>query len=157
MNKFFLFSLFIISTLLIFAQEHSDQNPNYKRMIIKYSAIADSFSNMESTSLQRTYKAYDWNETKMQEKAERKAFNRELRLIEAKNSYYNYNYDYGYLFYSNYRNYNYPFSPYNYYPYSYGNYGNYYRNNWTQAIVPPLIGAAVGTAASVGMYHLLRK
>lgn len=155
MNKTILFGILLMNGLGIFAQDIPDQNPNYEKMIVKYSAIADSFTNLESSTIQRTYKAYDWYEAKMQAKAERKAFRRELRLIEAKNTQYYYNYDgYGYG-YNGY--YNYPFYSSSYYPNQYGYYGNNYRNNWSQSIVPPLIGAAVGSAATIGMYHLLRR
>ena len=80
-----------------------DQNPNYKKSMEKYHASHDNLQSTMNTTVQSTYKAYDWTTNK----AERRAKNREYR----RESYGYNNYNNGY--YSPYNNrYNYYQSPY---------------------------------------------
>ena len=93
-----------------------DQNPRYKESQEKYFKSADSLISQHGTTIQNTYKAYDWYEAKL----ERRRQNREWRHEERMNGYY----DYPYLSIGA------DFSPFG----RYGgyNYGNYYggRNSY---------------------------
>lgn len=65
-----------------------DQNPRYRESMEKYINIKDSLQVTNNTTVQQTYKAYDWYEAKMEAKKERQQFRRQLRLNR---SYYRYN------------------------------------------------------------------
>ncbi len=80
-----------------------DQNPHYKESQDKYLKIADSLTKSHSTTIQQTYKAYDWYEAKL----ERKRQDREWLHQERMNRKYITNY----------------------YP-DYNPYNNYYSNPW---------------------------
>jgi hypothetical protein len=85
----------------------ADQNPRYQESQRKYIRIADTLNSLHGTTIQNTYKAYDWYEAKL----ERRRQNREWRHEERLNGgYYDYTPSWG--FYGNYS-----------YPYSFGNYG----------------------------------
>jgi hypothetical protein len=90
-----------------------DQNPRYHESANKYMLIADSLTRTQGTTVQNTYKAYDWYTAR----EERRQQNRQWR-----NTYGSY-YDYspGWSSYSGYSSY-YPFYS------SFGNYG--YGNRW---------------------------
>lgn len=83
-----------------------DQNPRYKESMDKYISIKDSLQLTNNTTVQQTYKAYDWYEAKQQARQDRINFRRQLRLNR---SYYGYN-------------------PYSYYddPYRYNGRNRYY-------------------------------
>ncbi|EHQ25295.1 hypothetical protein [Mucilaginibacter paludis] len=84
-----------------------DQNPNYMASVQKYAAIADSLNSQHGTTVQNTYKAYDWYEARQ----ERRQQNRAWRHQEMLNSgYYDYSPSWG--LYGGYS-----------YPYIFGNYG----------------------------------
>lgn len=99
------FTLLIILALFTvvsgFAQSNQlapDQNPQYLQSQNKYIAMADSLTAWHATTLQNTYKAYDFFEAKAERKAERRDFRRTLRLERARrpnyfdpynNQYYN--------------------------------------------------------------------
>ncbi|MEC4112536.1 hypothetical protein [Myroides pelagicus] len=91
-----------------------DQNPDYRNSMYKYVAISDSLTTTLSTTIQDTYKAYDWYEVKQERKAQRKLWRHEERMTRAKygRSYYNDYYGNGYNGYYN----------------SY--YNNGYNNSW---------------------------
>ena len=94
-----------------YAQELApDQNPNYRVSMVKYMAQKDSLTATLSTTVQDTYKAYDWYEAKMERKAQKKQWRHEERMARAKYGRSYYSYDNGY----------------------YGNYNRYYSgwNNW---------------------------
>ena len=110
MKKLLLSLFIIVAGFAANAQELSpDQNPNYKVSMEKYKAIQTAQTTM-NTTLQETYKAYDWRTSKVEKKAERKAERREYRLFNNYNQqYYDpYNYNgrnnYGRPY--QYRNYN---------------------------------------------------
>ncbi|MHC5352585.1 hypothetical protein ACYSNX_00055 [Myroides sp. LJL115] len=120
----FIFTLFYMSLFTQakgYAQELApDQNPNYRSSMYHYLAIADSITQTEGTTLQDTYKAYDWYEAKQEKKLLRKQWRHEQRMERAKYSrnYYN-GYSGGY----------------------YGNYYNRWNNGWNWA---PRIGFRTG-------------
>jgi hypothetical protein len=119
--------LIIIASLLIssfysgvvHAQQHSaslapDQNPRYLESEYKYVRNADTLNSLHGTTIQNTYKAYDWYEAKL----ERRQQNREWRHQERLNGY-----DYSPSW-SLYGGYSYPYSSFGY------GWGNGYGNRW---------------------------
>ena len=77
------------------AQElEPDQNPNYKVSMEKYPASQISMQTAMNTTVQETYKAYDWRNAKAERKAERKADRRENRLFNNYNQHYYDQYNY---------------------------------------------------------------
>ena len=111
MKKLF-FSFIIGATgLSLHAQEITpDQNPNYKVSMEKYKAMQNDLQTSMNTTVQNTYKAYDWTTAKAERKIERRNERREYRLFNNYNrQYYDpYNYNgrnsYGRPY--QYRNYN---------------------------------------------------
>jgi hypothetical protein len=92
----------------------NDQNPNYKISQDKYMGLKDSLqSNMNST-VQTTYKAYDWYQNKLDRRLERKELRRQVRMANANNcnDFWGYNNNY----YGN--------NGYNNFSYGYNNWGN---------------------------------
>jgi hypothetical protein len=89
----------IIFTLIILAagfatqaQELApDQNPNYKVSMNKYAATQISLQSTNNTTIQNTYKAYDWSTAKAERKAERRNFRRERILFNNYNNNWNNN------------------------------------------------------------------
>lgn len=112
MKKILLFGLGFIFSALAFAQENlaHDQNPRYALSMVKYTGNAEQLQSTNNTTVHDTYKAFDWYESKKEQKRNRVEFRRTLRLIEAQNN-------------SRYNRWNRP-SRYN----NYRNYNNY--NNW---------------------------
>ncbi len=109
MKKLLLSLTIITAGFAANAQELApDQNPNYKVSMDKYTALQTNAITMNST-VQETYKPYDWRTSKSEKKAERRAERRENRLYNNYNSRYydpyNYNRNYNGRPYQ-YRNYN---------------------------------------------------
>ena len=110
--KKLLLPLFILATgYSLHAQEIApDQNPNYKMSMEKYKAMQNDLQTTMNTTVQSTYKAYDWTTAKAERKMERRNERREDRLFNNYNrQYYDpYNYNgrnnYGRPY--QYRNYN---------------------------------------------------
>jgi len=91
-----------------------DQNPNYKISQDKYTGEQVALQTTNNTTLQNTYKAYDWTTAKAERRAERRASN---------------------YYYSGY-NYN-GYNRYNNRYYSNGNYrGNYYTPRYNINVGP---------------------
>ncbi|MDR6945396.1 hypothetical protein [Mucilaginibacter pocheonensis] len=90
-----------------------DQNPRYLESQYKYARSADSLNSLHGTTIQNTYKAYDWYEARL----ERRRQNREWRHQERMNgSYYDYTPWWGL------------YGGYSYYPYS--NFGYSFGNHY---------------------------
>lgn len=68
-----------------------DQNPNYKVSMDKYAANQVSLQTTNNTTIQDTYKAYDWSTAKAERKAERRNFRRERILFNNYNNGWNNN------------------------------------------------------------------
>lgn len=106
---------FFCASASIFAQENStvpDQNPNYKVSLEKYKVDNDNLLATMNTTVQNTYKAYDWYEAKQERKHQRISDRRERNLYRLQN-YGNY--------YNPYNNFYDPYaSPYRYSPYRRG-------------------------------------
>ncbi|MFT3910064.1 MAG: hypothetical protein QM737_11605 [Ferruginibacter sp.] len=125
MKKILLFNFLVLITVAIHAQDNSvaaDQNPNYKQSLEKYKGQQDKLLATMNTTVQDTYKAYDWYEAKQERKQQRIADRRERRLYELQN-------------YGNYYN---PYNPYNYlydpfaisFRYSPYNFRHHYWRRW---------------------------
>ena len=56
-----------------------DQNPNYKVSLEKYQALNTNLQTTMNTTVQQTYKAFDWYTAKQDRKVERRADRRENR------------------------------------------------------------------------------
>jgi hypothetical protein len=83
----------------------ADQNPRYRESQAKYARVADTLNKLHGTTIQNTYKAYDWYEAKL----DRRRQNREWRHEERMNGYNDYTPSW-----SVYGNYSYPFGSYGY-------------------------------------------
>jgi len=49
-----------------------DQNPRYKEGLNRYIKLTDSLTKNQGTTLQQTYKAYDWYEAKLERRQQRR-------------------------------------------------------------------------------------
>jgi hypothetical protein len=87
------FTLIILATgFATQAQELApDQNPNYKVSMDKYAAAQVNLQLTNNTTVQNTYKAYDWSTVKAERKAERRNFRRERILFNNYNNNWNNN------------------------------------------------------------------
>ncbi len=89
MKKLLLSLTIIAAGFAANAQELAlDQNPNYKVSMDKYLAVQTSPVTTMNTTVQDTYKAYDWRTAKDEKKAERRAERRENRLFNNYNNRY---------------------------------------------------------------------
>jgi len=96
MKKILLFLFIATAALAASAQDLApDQNPNYKVSLAKYTASHDNLQSTLNTTVQSTYKAYDWRTAKNERKAERITYRRERSLFN------NYNYAYSNGYYNN--------------------------------------------------------
>lgn len=124
MKKYLLSLMFTLATAALFAQpEVPNQNPNFRISRTRYMAAKDSLLSTQGTTLQNTYKAYDWMQLR-QDRKDIRFQNRQQRRLN-RSIYGGYNY------------YNNGVVPYNYYPGNYNNrfygngfYGNNYRNRY---------------------------
>ncbi len=90
MKTILLFAFGISFSAIAFAQENlaPDQNPKYAISMVKYTGDVAALQNTNNTTVQKTYKAFDWYENKQEKKQERKEFNRQLRLLQAEHPWY---------------------------------------------------------------------
>ena len=128
--------------------ENPDQNPNYQVSQDKYMEKSEGLTETQSTTIQDTYKAFDWTENKAEQKAARKDRryeNRKLRYQYNRNCrQYRYNNNcYGTGYYNN-NGYNNNFN--NGYNNNYNGYYNGPNNNSSNLYNSILIGA--------GLYNL---
>ena len=68
-----------------------DQNPRYMESQQKYGILSDSLTRDQGTTVQDTYKAYDWYQAREEKRALRRERNYQLSLA---NPYYNYSQPY---------------------------------------------------------------
>ncbi|MBS1743016.1 MAG: hypothetical protein JST81_08265 [Bacteroidetes bacterium] len=99
MQKILLLNFLVLISIAAGAQETTspDQNPNYRQSLEKYIAQKDNLQTTMNTTVQQTYKAYDWYEAKQERKRQRIEDRRARRLYEAQNFGYYYN-PYNYLY-----------------------------------------------------------
>eukprot|EP01133_Synstelium_polycarpum_P011255 gene11255-13136_t len=90
-----------------------DQNPRYAESVNKYSRAADSLTRTQGTTVQQTYKAYDWCTAREEKRRLRRERNYQLSLYGG--------YDYGNSWY---------YPSYNYSRYYYPSIGFRSRNFW---------------------------
>ena len=96
MKKNILFYVFLLLGFSVQAQDNSlapDQNPNYKTSLAKYTGNQEQLQSAMNTTVQNTYKAYDWYEAKQERKQQRIQF-RQQRALARINSFNNFNYGY---------------------------------------------------------------
>jgi hypothetical protein len=91
--KYFLLFFFTTAAYTVNAQSQllPDQNPNYIVSQQHYTRILDSLEITMNTTVQDTYKAYDWYEAKLEKKQNRVNARYQARLIRAQNSNFLYN------------------------------------------------------------------
>lgn len=127
MKNLFTLLLFASFATVANAQLAPDQNPNYKISQDKYMEAKDSLMANMNTTVQSTYKAYDFYQAKVERKQQRISDRRERRMARAM--------DYNRFNHYNPYNRNY-FNPYNSYYNPYRNWNGYrpgigYNwNNW---------------------------
>jgi hypothetical protein len=150
-RRYFLSSLAICTCLTLTfsakAQQEllKDQNPRYRESMNHYLVREDSLTMNEGTTVQQTYKAYQYFEAKRELRDQRRQWRQERRLATANTTYWG---DYGY------NDYNYGYGyPYNNYGYSgYGHFGHHNRYysgfRWNDV--------ATVTALALGTYILFR-
>jgi len=118
--------LFVLLATAAFGQDTNtlapDQNPNYMISQQKYMNLKDSLLAWENTTIQNTYKAYDWREAREERRAERRLYRRQSALYAPS---LNFGYQYGWN--------SYGYSPYNH---------NYNWNRW--GISRPFLGFRSG-------------
>lgn len=56
-----------------------DQNPRYLESLNRYARVADSLTRMEGTTIQQTYKAYDWYQARQERRQRRLEWRRSNR------------------------------------------------------------------------------
>ncbi len=92
MKKVLLSLIIIAAGFVANAQElASDQNLNYKVSLEKYTTNMVTLQTTNNTTVQDTYKAYDWSTAKAERKAERRNFRRERALFNTYNNGWNNN------------------------------------------------------------------
>jgi len=92
------------------ANLEKDQNPRYEQSRAKYMNMSDSLTRNQGTTLQQTYKAYDWYEAREEKRKLRRETNYNNSLYN--NSYYGGAYFYPTMRFNNF------------------GYGNYGRGHW---------------------------
>jgi hypothetical protein len=70
----------------------ANQNPNYQSSVEKYRKLAEASPVTMSTTIQETYKAYDWTTAKQEQKQQRIAFRQQRSLARINNRYSNVDY-----------------------------------------------------------------
>lgn len=82
----FIFAICIYN-LSLYAQSNNDenQNPRFKEAKNKYIKNIDALTKNQGTTIQQTYKAFDWYEDKMKKKAQRDLWRHLERMERAKN------------------------------------------------------------------------
>ena len=102
-NRFTKFSIAVLALLSwgTWAQVEN-QNPNYEESLEYYMGVSDSLTQAMGTTVQDTYKAYDWYEARAERRAERRANRHEVRMN--RNYYSGYSYP-SYSYYPNHYNY----------------------------------------------------
>ncbi|MCW3467108.1 hypothetical protein [Chitinophaga nivalis] len=135
----------LATTMSVKAQQAllPDQNPRYRESMDYYLLKEDSLTRQQSTTVQQTYKAYDFFEAKRERRDQRRQWRHEWRMANANN--YSY-YDPGF---------GYPGLGYGYgfgggYPY----YGRHYRYRHNNGVNWGNVAAL--TSIGMGIYWLSR-
>ena len=121
--KKLLLSLFIIATGAFGAASAQElapiRNPNYNTSLENYKGLHDNLQATMNTTVQDTYKAYDWRVARNERRAESREYNRQSYLYNDYNNsgYYNRNSYRPYYEHHNYRHNNY-------------RHNNYHRWHW---------------------------
>lgn len=114
MKKFYtLLVLFFAGVTWVNAQTVTlpDQNPNYLQSQNKYMGVKDSLLVYSNTTIDQSYKAYDFYQARLERRQQRRDRRYNIRMTRAENSYYpSYNYG-GYNSWNNWSNYGSYFIP----------------------------------------------
>lgn len=133
MFRIFVTMLTVCATISSFAQQQNtlapDQNPNYMVSQLKYTQQMDSLLSYSNTTVQDTYKAYDWREAREERRTERRLNRRQTSYFD---SYYNPAINYGWNGYNN-----------GYYS-RYNNFNNNFYNRGRWGFSRPFIGFRTG-------------
>ncbi len=97
MKKALTLLFFLAGTAYLHAQQATvpDQNPEYMQSQRKYMGIKDSVLATSNTTVQNTYKAYDFYQNRLERRALRRERRYNLQLTRAENGWYP-SYNYGY-------------------------------------------------------------
>ena len=106
-----------------------DQNPNYMVSQLRYMNTKDSLLSNENTTIQETYKAYDWREAREERRDERRNYRRQLSYLD--NYYVSPSINYGW-------------NQYGYNAYYNRNYYGRNRWSWGLGFTRPFIGFRTG-------------
>jgi|JI10StandDraft_1071094.scaffolds.fasta_scaffold96597_2 hypothetical protein len=88
MKKILLLLTVMLGTYGLKAQDATlapDQNPNYKVSLAKYTTNAEALQTTMNTTVQQTYKAYDWYEAKQERKQQRIQFRQQRAMARINN------------------------------------------------------------------------
>jgi hypothetical protein len=93
MKKLFTIAAFSFFAIVTYAQNElaQDQNPNYKVSMDKYMDNNAAKVATMNTTVQETYKAYDWREAKEQRITDRRNTRRDRRMFNSLNNGWNNN------------------------------------------------------------------
>ncbi len=83
MKSLLLLTFLLFSSLIINAQDNPDQNPNYQKSMDYYMKQKDELQKTMNTTVQNTYKAFDWYQNKLDKKQQRKDYRQQVRLTRA--------------------------------------------------------------------------
>lgn len=72
------------------AQDNPNQNPNYKQSMEVYMKQKNGFQSTMNTTVQNTYKAFDWYQNKQEKRQERINFRHQIRFARASAPVYSY-------------------------------------------------------------------
>lgn len=85
-------SIITLFGLLILIQAQSqdlvnDQNPNFSTSLNKYLLVEDSLQSYMNTTVQQTYKAYDWYQAKQERRQNRINTRQQIRINRSMNNF----------------------------------------------------------------------
>jgi lipopolysaccharide export LptBFGC system permease protein LptF len=111
MKTLLLFTVLSLGSLALNAQNNLDQNPNYQKSMDYYMKQKDELQQTMNTTVQNTYKAFDWYQNKLDKKQQRRDYRQQVRLTRASAP--------SFYYYPHYTSYN-----------RYHRNWNYHYNNW---------------------------
>lgn len=86
MEKVIYMAILLVFPVMVYSQSSSlvpDQNPRYQESQAYYTTLKDSLTAWHGTTLQNTYKAYDWREVREARRKQRREWRHEENLYYA--------------------------------------------------------------------------
>ncbi len=83
MKKILTSIIFLVIFSVANAQDNANQNPNYKQSMDFYQKQKNELQQDMNTTMQSTYKAFDWYTNKQEKRNERINFRRQIRFARA--------------------------------------------------------------------------